>query len=226
MTFTFEQLDPTGFRVVAKLPAVSLVKAGADLLATAGGFLWFGLENAFHSVIWPSVAFGSALAAASVGITRKNVFAQVVSRGFAWIVFAPTAAVMAIELLHGRMQPELTGFALSSGLALFLARPMLDGDEARAQFAPSKFRRSFLAACTATMTIGLVSVALEEETSFGGKARVLIVFGTEDQKTYELKQWTITDPQGLDTTVAVSELDTATAPDEKLFAVDYTRYKR
>jgi outer membrane lipoprotein-sorting protein len=73
---------------------------------------------------------------------------------------------------------------------------------------------------------GLVSVALEEETTFGGKARVLIVFGTEDQKTYELKQWTITDPQGLDTTVAVSQLDTSTAPDQKLFAVDYTRYNR
>ena len=70
---------------------------------------------------------------------------------------------------------------------------------------------------------GLVSVAIEEETTFGGKARVLIVFGTEDQKTFELKQWTITDAQGLDTTVAVSELDPSTAPDEKLFAVDYTR---
>jgi outer membrane lipoprotein-sorting protein len=70
---------------------------------------------------------------------------------------------------------------------------------------------------------GLVSVALEEETTFGGKARVLIVFSTRDQKTYELKQWTITDPQGLDTTVALSELDTATRPDEKLFAVDYKR---
>ncbi|BCJ89340.1 hypothetical protein IZ6_00750 [Terrihabitans soli] len=70
---------------------------------------------------------------------------------------------------------------------------------------------------------GLVSVALEEDTTFGGKARVLIVFGTQDQKNFELKQWTITDPQGLDTTVAVSELDTATRPDEKLFAVDYTR---
>jgi outer membrane lipoprotein-sorting protein len=52
---------------------------------------------------------------------------------------------------------------------------------------------------------------------------VLIVFGTEDQQTYELKQWTITDPQGLNTTVAVSQLDTATKPDAKLFAVDYTR---
>lgn len=70
---------------------------------------------------------------------------------------------------------------------------------------------------------GLVSVALEEETTFGGKARILIVFGSEDGKKYELKQWTITDPQGLNTTVALSELDTATKPDDKLFAVDYTR---
>jgi outer membrane lipoprotein-sorting protein len=68
---------------------------------------------------------------------------------------------------------------------------------------------------------GLISVAIEEETTFGGKARILLVFGTENKKTFELKQWTITDPQGLDTTVALSELDTTTRPDEKLFAVDY-----
>ena len=70
---------------------------------------------------------------------------------------------------------------------------------------------------------GLVSVAIEEETTFGGKARVLIVFASEDGVNYELKQWTITDPQGLDTTIAVSQLDTASKPDDKLFAVDYTR---
>ena len=69
---------------------------------------------------------------------------------------------------------------------------------------------------------GLISVAIEEETTFGGKARILLVFGTENKKTFELKQWTITDPQGLDTTVALSDLDTTTRPDEKLFAVDYT----
>ncbi|MFC5069622.1 outer membrane lipoprotein carrier protein LolA [Flaviflagellibacter deserti] len=72
---------------------------------------------------------------------------------------------------------------------------------------------------------GVISVQIEEETTFGGKARVLIVFATEDQKNYELKQWTITDAQGLDTTIAVSELDPKTKPDEKLFKVDYTRYR-
>jgi outer membrane lipoprotein-sorting protein len=70
---------------------------------------------------------------------------------------------------------------------------------------------------------GLVSVALEEETTFGGKARVLLVFASEDQVHYELKQWTITDAQGLDTTVIVSELDPSTKPADKLFEVDYTR---
>src|SRR5690606_29243884 len=59
---------------------------------------------------------------------------------------------------------------------------------------------------------GLISVAIEEESTFGGKARILLVFATQDQKTFELKQWTITDAQGLDTTIAVSELDTATKP--------------
>ena len=70
---------------------------------------------------------------------------------------------------------------------------------------------------------GLVSVAIEEETTFGGKARVLIVFASSDQVNYELKQWTITDAQGLDTTVALSQLDSATRPSAKLFEVDYSR---
>lgn len=132
--------------------------AGASLLATAGGFVSIALEHASYYVDWRSLAFGTGLAAAAVGLTRKNVYAQVLSRGLAWIVFAPASIVMAVELMKGRlMEPMLTGMGITTGLALFLARPMLDTDEARARFAPSKFRRSFLAACTATMTIGLVT---------------------------------------------------------------------
>ena len=116
------------------------------------------LEHASYYVDWRSLAFGTGLAAAAVGLTRKNVFAQILSRGLAWIVFAPASVVIAVELMKGRlMEPMLTGMGITTGLALFLARPMLDTDEARAQFAPDKFRRSFLAACTATMTIGLVT---------------------------------------------------------------------
>jgi outer membrane lipoprotein-sorting protein len=43
-------------------------------------------------------------------------------------------------------------------------------------------------------------------------------------KDFQLKQWTITDPQGYDTTVAVSNLDTSKRPDPNLFKIDYTRY--
>jgi hypothetical protein len=130
--------------------------AGASLLATSGGFVWLALTSWFLD--WRTLAFAGGLAAASFGLTRKNVIGQVMSRGLAWIVFAPAAVVMAVELMKGRLfEPALTGLGIASGLALFLSRPMLDSDEARAQFAPSKFRRSFLAACTATMTIGLVT---------------------------------------------------------------------
>lgn len=132
--------------------------AGASLLASAGGFAWLALANAPHWIEWRGLAFGAALAAASVGLTRKNVFAQIASRGLAWVVFAPCAVVMAVELLKGRlMEPALTAFGLASGLALVLARPMLESDEVRARFAPSKFRRSFLAACTAAVSTGLVT---------------------------------------------------------------------
>jgi outer membrane lipoprotein-sorting protein len=43
-------------------------------------------------------------------------------------------------------------------------------------------------------------------------------------KDYQLKQWTVTDPQGYDTTVAVSNLDSSKRLDPNLFRIDYTRY--
>jgi outer membrane lipoprotein-sorting protein len=45
-------------------------------------------------------------------------------------------------------------------------------------------------------------------------------------KDYQLKQWTVTDPQGLDTTVAVFNLNPNTKPDPEMFRIDYTRYVR
>ncbi|MGQ4274295.1 outer-membrane lipoprotein carrier protein LolA [Terrihabitans sp. B22-R8] len=72
----------------------------------------------------------------------------------------------------------------------------------------------------------VVSVMIEEKSTFAGKSRILLVFGasSSDPQSIELKQWTVTDPQGLDTTIFVSELDPRSRPDEKLFKVDYTRY--
>ncbi len=68
-----------------------------------------------------------------------------------------------------------------------------------------------------------ITVVIEERQIIRGKYRVMLMFGAKD---YQLKQWTVTDPQGLDTTVAVFNLDTKSQPDPQLFRIDYTRYVR
>jgi outer membrane lipoprotein-sorting protein len=63
-----------------------------------------------------------------------------------------------------------------------------------------------------------VSVVIEETKIAVGTSRLLIMF---DAKTMQLKQWTVTDPQGLDTTVAVYNLDSTKKPDPNLFVINY-----
>jgi outer membrane lipoprotein-sorting protein len=65
-----------------------------------------------------------------------------------------------------------------------------------------------------------VSVTIEEKQLAIGTSRLLIMF---DAKDLTLKQWTVTDPQGFDTTVAVYNLDTAKKPDPNLFVINYQR---
>ena len=66
-----------------------------------------------------------------------------------------------------------------------------------------------------------VSVTVEERHAVVGTSRLVMMVGAKD---YQLKQWTVTDPQGYETTVAVSNLDTSKRPDPGLFKIDYTRY--
>jgi outer membrane lipoprotein-sorting protein len=66
-----------------------------------------------------------------------------------------------------------------------------------------------------------VSVTIEEKQPFVGTSRLLMMF---DSKNFKLKQWTITDVQGFDTTIAVSNLDTSKPPDPNMFRFDYTRF--
>ena len=66
-----------------------------------------------------------------------------------------------------------------------------------------------------------VSVTIEETQPLIGTSRLVMMVGAKD---FKLKQWTITDPQGYDTTVAVSNLDNSKRPDPGLFKIDYTRY--
>lgn len=66
-----------------------------------------------------------------------------------------------------------------------------------------------------------VTIVIEEKQAIVGTSRLLMMVGAKD---YQLKQWTVTDPQGYDTTVAVSNLDTSKRPDPGIFKIDYTRY--
>ena len=66
-----------------------------------------------------------------------------------------------------------------------------------------------------------VTVTIEETQPLIGTSRLVMMVGAKD---FKLKQWTITDPQGYDTTVAVSNLDNSKRPDPSLFKIDYTRY--
>jgi outer membrane lipoprotein-sorting protein len=64
------------------------------------------------------------------------------------------------------------------------------------------------------------TVVIEERQILGGTHRVMLMFGAQD---YQLRQWTVTDPQGFDTTVAVYNLDPKVTPDPNMFRIDYTR---
>jgi outer membrane lipoprotein-sorting protein len=66
-----------------------------------------------------------------------------------------------------------------------------------------------------------VTVVIEEKQALIGTSRLMMMLGAKD---YQLKQWTVTDPQGYDTTVAVSNLDSSKRPDPGLFRIDFTRY--
>ena len=65
-----------------------------------------------------------------------------------------------------------------------------------------------------------VTVVIEETQVMTGTNRLMIMF---DAKNLQLKQWTVTDPQGLDTTVAVYNLDAAKKPDPNLFVINYMK---
>jgi outer membrane lipoprotein-sorting protein len=66
-----------------------------------------------------------------------------------------------------------------------------------------------------------VTVVVEEKQALIGTSKLMMMFGAKD---FQLKQWIVTDPQGYDTTVALSNLDTAKRPDPDMFKIDYTQY--
>jgi outer membrane lipoprotein-sorting protein len=65
-----------------------------------------------------------------------------------------------------------------------------------------------------------VTVVIEEKHAVVGTHKLMLMFGAKDS---ELKQWTITDPQGFDTTIAIYNLDQTKRPDPSMFRIEITR---
>lgn len=65
----------------------------------------------------------------------------------------------------------------------------------------------------------LTTVELADKSVFGN-ARIAMMF---DPKSYELRQWTITDAQGKDTTVMIFNVKQGVDIDASLFKIDYAK---
>ena len=65
----------------------------------------------------------------------------------------------------------------------------------------------------------LTTIELVDKSVFGN-ARITMMF---DPKTYDLRQWTITDAQGKDTTVMIFNVQQGVAFDQAIFAIDYKK---
>ncbi len=73
---------------------------------------------------------------------------------------------------------------------------------------------------TDVRTEGDTTVIVIQESTVFGDGKLTLFF---DSTTSELKQWIVTDAQGLDTTVAIYNVQTGVKADPKLFVVDYQR---
>ena len=113
----------------------------------------------------------------------------------------------------------LPGVSLPDPQGAFYAFPRIDRLTDSAAFAVDLLRETNVVAVRADDVY--VTVVIEERQPLIGTSRLMMMLGAKD---YQLKQWTVTDPQGYDTTVAVSSLDSSKRPDPGMFRIDYTRY--
>ena len=67
-----------------------------------------------------------------------------------------------------------------------------------------------------------VTITIEEKQALIGTSRLMLMVGAKDG---QLKQWTVTDPQGYDTTVAIYNLDSSKKIDPGMFKIDFTNYQ-
>lgn len=127
-----------------------------------------------YTVEWDLLAFAVIMGMAGIGMTRRSLVPQIVSRAAAWVVLGPSLLIVLLSLNRHMTMDLRRVAALAAGtvVALLCARPMLHTKEAREAFAPKAFRRWFLAGSTAMAAIGFVTgaIALDVFAYHGFKA--------------------------------------------------------
>jgi hypothetical protein len=145
----------------AKEPSRTRKLAASGALVASGAAIAAMAFGGFHFIEWSLIALGGGLSAAGIGLSRRSVSVQVLSRAAAWLVFAPMLAATLARVLGGRLpEIEVLGLSLGTGAALLLARPMLHTGEAQAAFDPVRYRRWLLGASTASAAVGIMSAMI------------------------------------------------------------------
>ena len=65
------------------------------------------------------------------------------------------------------------------------------------------------------------AISVEDKATFGGTSHIKLIF---DAKSFALKQWQVTDPQGYDTVVSLYNVDLTKRPDPSLFRINTERF--
>ncbi len=64
------------------------------------------------------------------------------------------------------------------------------------------------------------AILIEDKATFGGTSHLKLIF---DSKTFKLKQWQITDPQGYETLISLFNVDQQETPNPALFKIDLSK---
>jgi hypothetical protein len=153
--------------------------ATVSLLAAAGGLVGVAVHE---SQPWLFGGMSALAVLAAAGMSRRSVVAQILARGAAWTLFGPSALGAVVSLVFdGRFEGIPWAFAGASGLALLLGRPMLHTDQARAEFAPVRFRRWLLAGAVASVAVaaatGIIGALFVSVGELGSGSALLALTG-------------------------------------------------
>ncbi len=148
-----------------------LRRFGTSLLLASAGVYLATLSAARGVPLSSTLVVFAALGGAALATVNRRLLPQVFARAIAWLAFAPSALAVGFLLASGRSTAEPLPFALAAGMALLAGAPLVHTEEAHDPFAPVRYRRTWIAAATASIAASILTgAAAVLQTWFGGVA--------------------------------------------------------